>query len=1336
MINLRIYPQNGTIEDSKSLKFEITDINVSNYRINIENATHGIKADIIQENTTDKGSYIGIVNLNIPEQSSQSAISVFAHIDEKQEDGSYRTVKICPSIFNIKVGEKEDSFKDLYLSSSYVSYNDLCSISVVSDANEKIIFSINDKVFKVITNDKGIGSINFKASSIIDESSKISVQKIPIYFYNKKDNYVHKKVSGLDLNILPEVISLHADPRCDINDDSYNYDPWIRPEECDDTIDPPVLPPAIPPVNPPICLPLNEETGSGAVSLKADLSANVCRIYHSSATLLNNGMILYAYLSPEIKPVTDGTLDATDSRYNINRVHIAKHNSSISNQVKSNIDVIIAPKSVTEDFLVHITEELWNVLGDLDDSDSSDLHILFYSKLIGYQCVKLIDRYIDEYTGSYVITGEAGNTNVLISDWLYCVNSVIYHGSESPSLYTATNPATDTDNYYVDWIQDDDNNYLQVVDVSISSNSKYVGAEEETYVYLIAEAIVLDKSQLFFFSFSLGKDSTFNMEDLTKWEQLTFDGNNKNPRAYTDSNNNLHVTWESDRGDISQIYYGVLGPYYKSFSAVVFSSFIDKYSEFLTKIEKPFDYLDASILEPIDESEYISVPEYDTESLIDGGWIVDSGGGGSVEQFDSFNYLNNLSIRANAVTQDAIAFVPLQILLDNDNPSYLDLLQFNYQINFDLQATVFQNSSLVSDPQWSGIIIDDKEIDKLYDEWKNEFTVSIENNVFNEPIYTKDGSQYIIGRSDNIFDRIVPLCGAYKALLNSPSISDFQIKILKNDNNLNDFSFGVMFEKSYFRATNIDNLLEEEHFIYTGRAKIVVFIKTEDTSETRASYIIVKEFPEILDMNELANYKILINYTKISSGEVENLLDTYQTSYSDKFIGTITLLINNVVKFSQSFISVLSDNYNFFDIGFGIPFGGYYIADKMHPHKLGVFDDIDVLFDISNILITSPTYAYNNDIISIPSEVNKVRSLRVFEEEGIIAPDGTIPYSYPSSYDNELISLNYETQDKIIYYAQKSDTNDFSTSYDVSSIDKISVEFTTYALADKIVIESSGETLYDSGFVSASASSPNKFDIDVSLINDINVNAIVGPSDSSWEYIIYFKTVRQDNGFSQVPITIEGINQSAAIDMGICDDMHLTWQSNRDKNWNIFYTNSTEKLNPFRYDSRITNTEGNSLSPSVSVNRNGYRMITWHDNRNGSYDIYAARSIEGYSCNEDKCKKKMVKSFDGDDIVECSLLIDYDIVAIGTYALSLEFYSDVVLTDLYKTIVLDEINYTRWFINSSVINNILSYDNSGNINGVVLSNIGTISVSYIPDKDDNIFDKVLHVKLIVEEVEE
>ncbi len=1226
MIKLKLYPPSGTIEDASALKFELSGIVSKSFRVHVENATHGTSGIVTSLQDMGDGTHMGIANIKIPHHLQHSAISIFAHIEEEQADGLYKTIQICPTIFTIK-NKAQETLSKLGVSPSFVGQGDLCSIRIGGKPYSKVVIAVNDKFFKTIINDEGLGSVSFKGSDVIGQNDFETVHQLPIYLYDEENNFTKKVFSDHYLNILPSSLSMHLspprerDPRCD------DPDPWEIPPECIPIIEPPngggdgddPEEPNIEPKVPASGLPSSCRVGTVKIN-----DALTCKIFSHSATLLNNGIVVHAYLSPDLL-----VTDSADPLFNINKLFLAKQHTSSDAQIIANRDVVVEPKVAGETFTIHVQEDVWIALSDVGNPSTNDIYVVLFNKATGFQRIKIIDRGIDPYTGNFIVTGELEGDVLTIRDWIFCVNAVFYHASEISNLYldVYTNPL-DLPAIVVN------GSPIQMIEIDIASNSKYIGEQEESYVYIIASALVDNSTQLFFNSFVIGKDSSVSI-DSAGWSQLTFAGNNQNPVSRIGSDNNLHIVWESDRAGIKQMYYGALGVSAASAVCTAFSSSIDKYSDFLSKNDPPFAFLDTNLLIAIDSNRYnpsSQLPEFSSADLVSNSWI--DYGSGNITQSDGGSYINDLTIQANVLTEEAMAFNRLQIVGDSDDPTNYDSFpytQFNYQISFDMEATVAQSSSLAS--AYEGTVISDKEMNSIFREWKNEFVLSIDDNVENQPVYTKSSNSFVIGRVDSVFDRIVPIVGSYKYESSNPSGVSFQIDVTKQSNNLKDFTFGLMFEKTIFRATNIYSVSEfpdnnpsgvpyisaETHVIYTGMAKLVAFIKTEDSEEGRANYIIVREFPEKLDITDAKTYTIINNYTKIDSPEVITLVDTYNQTYVNKFLGQVTLLIDSVARFSQSFISTISNDYNYFDIGFGIPYGGYYVADKMTPSKLGVFDDVTATMVFTNIDITSPTYTHNTNVINIPSYIRDMTVFRVDD-------------SNPSAED-DLLTLNV-----------------------------------------------------DRGV--------------------------------------------EDDVFAQIPISFEGINQSTDMDIGICNDVHLTWQSNRDKNWNIFYSSSVDKLSPFRFDTKITDMESNSLRPSVSVNRNGSRLITWHDDRNGNYDIFMARATDVYDCDQDKCKKEMADAFE-DSITECDISIDYEATA-GTYSLSLQFYKEAALSQLYTTISVDDITEERWFVDGSQA--VISYDSDGAAQGVIFSTSGDVVISYSPDKDDGIFDLVLYVKLVTAEI--
>ena len=300
----------------------------------------------------------------------------------------------------------------------------------------------------------------------------------------------------------------------------------------DEEIVEPVNPIIDGPVIPPNDIPSSTKDSSNS-SDDSDLTIyttiNKCRIHNNSVTLLNNGMALHAYTT-----VNNSITDTTSNKYNINRIYISKNKTTLDVPIIANRDVSIAPKGISENFEIYVDEDVYNAVSDITNPSVTDLYVLFNNRFIGYQSVRIIGRRIDEYTGDYIVIAEVGNTNVSIDTWMFCVNATFYRRESTPDRYI------DGVSNNLNYVTDEDGNILQTLNVVITSNEDYIGTDEESYVYLIAEAYINNSSQLFFYSFSIGKDNTYIAESYG-WKQLTSVGNNSNPKAYVDKTNTLHV---------------------------------------------------------------------------------------------------------------------------------------------------------------------------------------------------------------------------------------------------------------------------------------------------------------------------------------------------------------------------------------------------------------------------------------------------------------------------------------------------------------------------------------------------------------------------------------------------------------------------------------------------------------------------------------------------------------------------------------------------------------------------------------------------------------------------
>jgi len=1236
--NFLISPQSGTFNDSKNVSLDINYLALDDItRIRIENVSN--KVNVIFLDTKSEYFYLKKeqakqnvkVNLNISPSSSQSIISLFVYV-EREIDGEYKVFDIYSVIYYLK--EESVSFPGgLNISPVFVGPQDSFGISISAEKNNKYIFSINDKRYIVLTNDTGKGSLSIQGNNFLEREEEEVVKRFPVYYYTDESNYTQKQFSGLHLHYLPASIKAAADeqatidPRCSIVSETG----WVVPEECleppEDTGTPCVTP-NIPP-GPPT---KEEECGVDTIQ-----QPSTCRISNTSSTLLYNGLTLHSFVS------VDGDIKSTtEDGYNVPKVFISEDDTSLEVEVVAQRDVIVGPKQVQDNIDVYVDEDIWNLLDNFSDND---YRIIFNNAAFGYQSFSIVDKKIDEYRNLNILVVNIGGLGVEIDNFLFCVSAVIYRNSSiSPGLSTS-----------LPFVKNSLENNIPVVSASIGSNFDFVGNKEDSVVYVIAEAFIEERSQLFLYSFSI--DVNFYILKSFGWKQLTFDGNNKNPKTIVDTVGNLHVFWESDRSGVYQVYYGVIGPSFISKGNSVLSSILDKHAELIQKEDKPYYYFDGALLVDALSDEYEIIPKYDTSALLDDNhWLLNSSSGANINTVISGNRLEDLNLTVNAFTDTALAFVVLEQDKITPNGEYD---QYNYQIDFKMKMTLTQTDELLD--EWTDQTLTSEEINSIFDTWKSKFTVEVDSDFSNTPVYRYLNNQFVLGRQDNIYDAIIPILGAYRED-NPSSASNFEISFIENRDpeivsNVRHFVLAIMLEKSVFKAVNAQYpfeycsesgqtltdcegyLAEEKHVIYTGKAKLALLLKNDSikaSGDYDSEYTLVREFPQEFSIHNTHSFNVVVNYAKMYYEDAADYLDQFAHEEFSRFICSMKIRMDSEPIFSESFATDLSDKHRKFDIAFGVPDGGGYVADKMIPNKLSIYDSIETTFDFTSIFITSPTLEFDSQIVTVPSLICDQDDL----------------FTYDNNNKDESSSVSFFTNFNLLSMAFNDDGNRF-----------------------------------------------------------LNPSVLLGSDDL----------------FLQVPLTFEGVNVSPSVSLGKCNDIHLVWQSNRDKYWNIYYSNSVKKGLPFRFETKITNTESNSIVPSVSVNQNGNRMVVWHDNRNGNFEIFSARSLEGYSCTKEKCKSDLFDNF-GEDIETCSLTFDFSPSITGLHHFKIEFYSDNTLKKLFKYISTED-STDGWSVNNSDFSDLCVIVDSV-CSGIMLQLGSSVTVIYDVQNTDGIFDKILYYKLV------
>ena len=74
--------------------------------------------------------------------------------------------------------------------------------------------------------------------------------------------------------------------------------------------------------------------------------------------------------------------------------------------------------------------------------------------------------------------------------------------------------------------------------------------------------------------------------------------------------------------------------------------------------------------------------------------------------------------------------------------------------------------------------------------------------------------------------------------------------------------------------------------------------------------------------------------------------------------------------------------------------------------------------------------------------------------------------------------------------------------------------------------------------------------------------------------------------------------------------VHIVWGDERDGNSEIYYKRSTDGGVSWGTDTRLTNASGASAAPSISLSGSAVH-VTWHDTRDGNYEIYYKHSTDG-----------------------------------------------------------------------------------------------------------------------------
>ena len=118
--------------------------------------------------------------------------------------------------------------------------------------------------------------------------------------------------------------------------------------------------------------------------------------------------------------------------------------------------------------------------------------------------------------------------------------------------------------------------------------------------------------------------------------------------------------------------------------------------------------------------------------------------------------------------------------------------------------------------------------------------------------------------------------------------------------------------------------------------------------------------------------------------------------------------------------------------------------------------------------------------------------------------------------------------------------------------------------------------------------------------------------DRSGTFKIYYKR-SVDGGAhwdSDTVLTPDGTQAEFPFPAIDGETIHLVWRDNRDGNPEIYYKRSLDGGITWSQDERLTSDPGESEHPKLVMDGNNLHLV-WRENRDGSYEVYYKRSIDG-----------------------------------------------------------------------------------------------------------------------------
>ena len=1347
MAKLIIHPQNGTIENSKSLKFEIQTSSLGQkLRARIENGTERIFCtlnggeDIYAYFNDNSKCVEGLVDLNIPSDSYQSAISLFVFIEEKIDDNKYRVVDLGTAVYNITRSKQSKKEFDIFVNPTLITQDERTTIFVNGKPSSRANLFINGKKVSINTDTEGTGQISLFGRDICNDPLIKVIQKYQI---------------KVDSSFIDSYISLAPDS---IKTRGYITDAEI--EQLKNSTDGVVLDG----INSIYSL----SSGCTEIDLRVSplpLLVDSCSLIYRSdpdelpitdlgspltdqclsqiamSRLRNIGTISSAKMPTEqiFTAMCGQDMNETDADLSkINRVFvnisypITCENFKYKLKSYPPVKGIIMPHS-EEKCIFYFDIEMYSLIKNVYTySESSDIPLYIRvldndqfggkifalpSRANAFPSVNT-DYFLDDNisTAEYkrIVVDTPGTT--VVSSSLGTKYQIIFGNPEVTNDvgfgFPLTKPYTDIADtgaiekiYALPYIYHK-GKYCPILNISVATNLYYYKKHDDNivnyeyyYVYLIAQCVVDGDDQLFLYSLkcpsswtgatnSIGGTGYDNSEvEESGWTLITTDGKNKNAKAIVDRYNTLHIFWESDRiGDgLYQVYYGSMGVNNILSNITATTSVFEKFVNIQNNGTDSFDYITEN---PYTFSAVAPTP-VDLKVA-----IRSELNGGTVTKSDEYT----AAISANVVDDQAMLWY--SVYQDNNSTLFTsDFFSLSYQLNFKLKVNSISSIKTDTDDYTSVFYttgINNEEILELFKNWF--LTWGVNYNQYDETfsnimeLASADSiNRFRLSNSGFIYDTIIPLVGSYS----NPAILDivddsigpyndydeqFEVVLGKDGSNVKDYFIGLCPERVVFKAENAE---------------------TFETFCARNSYTIeegmVAYRPEIIQTVYTGKYKLSVYIKKSNQYYYEKDKNCYEVfkEISEPF------LLNSDVQFR-------------------------------------VFMNYSRLFAETNSILNGLSY-YSRYATNYYEPVDFVGSMIIFVEDKL-----QFAKSFISKFDN-------------LYYGSTADPYSGYFSFEIgfgvpsggyirtgdlipSSLNVFEPVNIDYSLSEISV--GPGSFVVNSEFIKNN--STTSFITDTMIVNE----GILTDAQYFSEYCDLLELGTSKSLMSEIPLTIEGINRSADVCLDWYNRLYYVWESNRDTYWNIYYSNmGLSVASMFSEDIKITNTDSQSLKPSISVNRNSGKIILWHDNRLGNkFQIFGAISMPNETSPESDMMfnllQEVIDPYSTDDpympynpndpydpylgYYVPSEVVFSAVAGSGSESIgfTLDFYSDKTQLTLVKSISSIDNPY-RWSYNGKQFG----------LNGaVLLDSYETATIVYDASRDIDLFGQLLYVNITIQEI--